>query len=87
MTLTDQFMIKFNLKIIHLLSFCFKQKKQNGAVHEHQNNLRVLCVIISIKDESNFEALKLEDVLPNAEGFQHVLVDEALLDIENGDCV
>ena len=34
-------------------------------------------MIISIKDESNFEALQLEDVLPNAGGFQHVLVDEA----------
>ena len=47
----------------------------------------VLCVIISIKDENNFEALKLEDVLPNAGCFQHVLVDEALLDIENDDRV
>ena len=44
-------------------------------------------MIISIKDESSFEALKLEDVLPNAGGFQHVLADEVLLDIENGDCV
>ena len=44
-------------------------------------------MIISIKDESNFEALKLEDVLLNAGGFQHVLVDEALLDIENGNRV
>ena len=43
-------------------------------------------MIISIKDESSFEALKLEDVLPNAGGFRHVLADEVLLDIENGDC-
>ena len=42
---------------------------------------------ILIKDESKFETLKLEDVLPNAEGFQLVLVGEALLSIENGDCV
>ena len=47
----------------------------------------VLCVIISIKDESSFEALKLEDALPNAGSFQHVLADEVLLDIENGDRV
>ena len=34
MTLTDQFVNKFILKIIHLLSFCSKQKEQNGAVQE-----------------------------------------------------
>ena len=55
--------------------------------HSWRGSLRVLCVIILIKDESNFEALKLEDVLPNAGGFQRVLVDEVLLDIENGDRV
>ena len=55
--------------------------------HSWRGDLRVLCVIILIKDESNFEALKLEDVLLNAGGFQHVLVDEVLLDIENGDRV
>ena len=36
MTLTDQFVNKFILKLIHLLSFCCKQNEQNGAVHEHR---------------------------------------------------
>ena len=36
MTLTDKFVNKFILKIIHLLSFCCKQKEQNGAVYERR---------------------------------------------------
>ena len=38
MTLTDQSVNRFILKIIHLLSFCCKQKEQNGAVHERRIN-------------------------------------------------